>query len=230
MKKIGIVGGTAWVSTVEYYTTLCELGERAGQQPEFAIESIDNARAQSYQGVPGDEASWQKFDDYHRAALENVERAGAQVAFLAANTPHHRFASITAGIGVPMVNIIDAVANTCAHLGVNRLLMLGTTLTMSSETIRARYAQRGVEASVPPKDEHAAIATLIERLQRGDGEGAQARIADLAANHTAVALACTELPLAFPEELRSMHFERNGVTYLNTLAIHANAVFDHASR
>jgi aspartate racemase len=228
MKKIGIVGGTAWVSTVEYYTMLCELGDRAGKQPEFAIESIDNARAQSYRGEPGDEASWEQFDAYHRTALQNVERAGAQVALLAANTPHHRFAAITEGIGIPIVNIIDAVADTCAQISVDRLLLLGTTLTMSSDPIRARYAQRGVEASVPPKDEHDAIAALIERLQRGEREGAQAQIADLATGHNAVALACTELPLAFPEESRSTHFARDGVTYLNTLAIHANAIFDHA--
>jgi aspartate racemase len=228
MKKIGIVGGTAWVSTVEYYATLCELGERAGQQPEFAIESIDNARAQSYRGLPGDEASWQRFDAYHRAALENVEHAGAEVALLAANTPHHRFAAITAGIGIPIVNIIDAVADACAQIGVDRLLMLGTALTMSSDTIRARYAQRGVEASVPPEYEHDGIVALIERLQRGERDGAQAQIAALAVGYNAVALACTELPLAFPEETRSTYFERNGVIYLNTLAIHANAIFNQA--
>jgi aspartate/glutamate racemase len=28
MKKIGIVGGTAWLSTVDYYATICELSER----------------------------------------------------------------------------------------------------------------------------------------------------------------------------------------------------------
>lgn len=167
MKKIGIVGGTAWVSTVEYYAAICAIGEDAGVQPEFSIESIDNARAQAYIGSFNDEPSWERFDAYYRAALENVERAGAQVALLAANTPHHRFAAITAGIGIPVVSIIDAVARTCASLGQNRLLLLGTALTMSSSVMRARYGEHGIDVVTPPASEHPAIVALIERLQRG---------------------------------------------------------------
>jgi hypothetical protein len=44
----------------------------------------------------------------------------------------------------------------------------------------------------------------------------------------AVALACTELPLAFPAERHLPIFEAAGVQYINTLAVHANAVFDYA--
>jgi aspartate racemase len=228
MKKIGMVGGTAWVSTVEYYSAICELGADAGVQPEFSIESIDNARAQSYIGVHGDEASWERFDAYDRAALQRVERSGAGIAFLAANTPHHRFEAITAGVNIPVINIVDAVAKVCRDNEIDRLLLLGTALTMSSATIRDRFAARGIEAIAPPERERGAIVDRIERLQRGDDAGAVAHITGLANGHRAVALACTELPLAFPDERRSAWFECEGVRYLNTLAIHAQAVFSYA--
>ncbi len=228
MKKIGMVGGTAWVSTVEYYAAICALGEELGVQPEFSIESIDNPRAQSYQGSDGDEASWARFDAYHREALRRVERCGAEVAFLAANTPHHRFEAIISGVNIPVVNIVDAVAKTCRDVGVDRVLLLGTGVTMSSATIRDRYAARGIQAIAPPENERGAIIERIERLQHGDDAGAIAHITRLAEGHRAVALACTELPLAFPDERRSASFERDGVRYLNTLAIHAQAVFDYA--
>jgi aspartate racemase len=228
MKKIGIVGGTAWVSTVEYYSTICALGAASGVQPEFSIESIDNARAQSYIGRLDDESSWERFDAYHRNALQRVERSGAEVALLAANTPHHRFEAITAGVNVPVVNIVDAVAKVCHHEGIDRLLLLGTALTMSSTTIRDRFAASGIEAVAPPQSERGAIVERIERLQRGDDVGAVEHISGLTNGHRAVALACTELPLAFPDERRSALFERAGVRYLNTLAIHAHAVFDYA--
>jgi aspartate racemase len=234
MKKIGIVGGTAWVSTIEYYAAMCELGAATGVQPEFSIESIDNARAQSYVGKPDDEASWARFDAYHGDALRRLERAGSGVALLGANTPHHRFAAITAGVGIPVVHIVDAVAAVCASLGIARLLLLGTALTMSSPVIRARYAEHGVDAIVPPPGEHPAIVALIEELQHGAGASAAEAIASTARpyltnGNTAVGLACTELPLAFPEERRSKHFDRDGIRYLNTLAIHAQAAFDRAS-
>lgn len=228
MKKIGIVGGTAWVSTVEYYSAICTLAEQAGEMPEFAIESLDLRRAFSYIGQLDDEASWDRFDAYHRDALARVERSGAQVAFFAANTPHHRFSAITDGITIPVVNIVDVVAQACRNEGSGKLLLLGTALTMSSAPIRARFKQHGVEAVAPPLTEHAAIVERIERLQRGDNAGAIEHLSRLADGHRAVALACTELAFAFPEERRSASFVRNGVRYFNTLAIHAQAAFDRA--
>ena len=66
MKKIGIVGGVAWLSTVEYYSELCRRSEqwwratnRQGPPatPEMSIESLDLNQAVSYLGTDGDEDS-----------------------------------------------------------------------------------------------------------------------------------------------------------------------------
>ena len=40
---------------------------------------------------------------------------------------------------------------------------------------------------------------------------------------TAVLLACTELPLAFPEHAEKSIFESDGFTFVNTTAVHARA-------
>jgi aspartate/glutamate racemase len=57
MKKIGIVGGVAWLSTVEYYSEFCRRSEerwlRSGRPgppatPEMSIESLDLNRAVSW--------------------------------------------------------------------------------------------------------------------------------------------------------------------------------------
>jgi hypothetical protein len=37
---------------------------------------------------------------YHRAALRRLEASGAEFALMA-STPHHRYASIVRGIGIP---------------------------------------------------------------------------------------------------------------------------------
>ncbi|HEV7180730.1 MAG TPA: hypothetical protein VGN11_12730, partial [Candidatus Baltobacteraceae bacterium] len=60
MKKIGIVGGLAWPSTVEYYSELCRRAKRcdASGGLEINIESLDLAKSVSYFGVDGDEVSW----------------------------------------------------------------------------------------------------------------------------------------------------------------------------
>jgi len=43
-----------------------------------------------------------------------------------------------------------------------------------------------------------------------------------------VCLACTELPLAFPQQKTLPTFEYDGVLYINTTAVHINAAFDFA--
>ncbi|HEX3685416.1 MAG TPA: hypothetical protein VHU83_22975 [Bryobacteraceae bacterium] len=95
MKKIGIVGGVAWPSTVDYYTAICQRSEQrhlvnhlqgAPSTPEMTIECLNLSKAVSYLGIDGDEESWSQFDDYHRAALRRLEASGAEFALMASNT------------------------------------------------------------------------------------------------------------------------------------------------
>jgi aspartate racemase len=242
MKRIGIVGGIAWLSTVDYYSDLCRRSEErhlAGQlpglpsTPEISIESLDLNRAFAYLGSDGDEASWTRYDKYHHDALQRVEASGADFALMASNTPHHRFASIVRGIGIPVINIFDAVANTGAEIGASEVLILGTGLTMSSAVFRQAFAKHGVRAN-GPQDEAARTNTidLIGQLQRGKVEGAAETLGQIAASsfgqfkaQPLVCLACTELPLAFPDKKKLATFEHDGITYLNTSAAHIDAAF-----
>ncbi len=175
MKKIGIVGGIGWLSTVDYYTEICRRSERqsiAGDRnhppstPEMSIESLDLSKAASLIGVDPDDESWSRFDEYHRSALRRLEASGADFALIASNTPHH----------------------------------------------------------------------LIAELQGGESEGAALQIGRIAqasflrqfAGRPIVCLACTELPLAFPEWKTLESFVADGITYVNSSAVHIAAAFDLA--
>jgi aspartate racemase len=246
MKKIGIVGGVAWRSTVDYYSEICRRSEQrhlarklpgAPSSPEMTIESLDLNRAVSFLGVDGDEDSWARFDGYHRSALERLEAAGVDFALIASNTPHHRYKSITGGIGIPVINLFDAVAKESARIGAGEVLILGTAHTMRSAVFREEFARHGVEA-IGPHDKSARVMTegLITDLQLGKVEGAARRLGRIAKTayqpqftaQPAVCLACTELPLAFPEQKMFATFECSGILYINTSAVHLNAAFDFA--
>jgi aspartate racemase len=247
MKKIGIVGGLGWLSTVDYYTGICRWSESRGAAgnrdgprsvPEMSIESLDLRKAVSYIGVDGDDASWSRFDEYHRAALQRLEDSGADVAVIASNTPHHRFDAIVCGVRIPVINIYEAVAAKCARLEAKRVLILGTAVTMGSPAIRKRFAERGVEAVGPPNQEARAQTTsVIAELQAGKSEGTAERIGRIARTSFAaqftgpplVCLACTELPLAFPEWKAIESFEVSGVTYVNSAAVHVGAACEFAA-
>lgn len=236
MKKIGLVGGIAWPSTVDYYAGLCRLAETAHILPEMSIESLDHERAVSYLGREGDEASWARFEAYHHEALQRLEQSGAEVAAIASNTSHLRFAQITAGIRIPVINIFDALAAECARRGESEVLILGTAATMTSARLPAVFASRGMNAT-GPKDEtlRALTVQLSKELQRGVDQAAAPRLADIVRRHAAgrptplACLACTELPLAFPGSGSRTLIESEGIRYLNSSTVHMHAIFDHAT-
>jgi aspartate racemase len=226
MKKIGIVGGVAWASTVEYYSEICRRAEPA--TPEIGIESLDLNKAVSYLGTDGNEDSWRQFDAYHRAALQRLESSGAAFALIASNTPHHRLEAIVHGVTIPVVSIFEAVARESARIGTKQVLILGTALTMSSPVFRNEFAKYGIEAAGPNDEStRSVIIELIKDLQQGKLDGAAERLAGIAKGKV-TCLACTELPLAFPREKRLPTFESNGILYINSTIAHVNAAVNFA--
>lgn len=249
MKKIGIVGGAAWPSTVEYYTEFCRRSEKryiannlpgVPATPEMSIESLDLNKAIFYIGRDGDEPSWARFDEYHNAALKRLEASGADFALMASNTPHHRFKEIVQGVGIPVLSIFEVAAKECSRINAKNVLILGTALTMRSSRIIETFAKCGVEAASPSDDKaRESIIQLIAELQLGKIEGTAERLGMIAkgsfeqrfsvSQRPLVCLACTELPLGFPELKTLATFEFDGVLYVNTTAAHINAAFEFAA-
>jgi aspartate racemase len=247
MKRIGIVGGVGWQSTMEYYSELCRRSEQwhlvrnprdVPRMPEISIESLDLAKAISYLGSDDDEQSWSQFDDYHRRALKRLETNEADFALMASNTPHHRFEAIVRSIRTPVISILDEMAKESARIGAQQVLLLGTALTMRSPKFRETFAKYGIDAS-GPRDEslRAMTAELITDLQLGKLERAAQRLAAVArlsldenqfGDQPAVCLACTELPLAFAGMKQLPTFEYDGILFINTTAVHISAAFNFA--
>lgn len=245
MKKIGLVGGIAWLSTVEYYRGLCLQSEQrlrlrrrrsALAMPEIIIESLDLHRAVAYIGKDDSDQAWSQFDHYHRSALRRLEVSGAEVAAIASFTAHHRLTHIMRGIHIPVVDVFDIVARECARMGAEQALILGTVATMNSTRLRAVCAARGVDVAGPREQAaRRSVQRLIDRLHRAkDVHTSGQRIDDIVRREvmrqpdSPVVLACTELPLAFPGALSGSVFRRRGRTYINATAAHVGALLDHA--
>lgn len=203
--------------------------------PEFTIESLNLARALALIGRDDDEESWGAFDTYLRAALQRLRASGADLAVIASNAPHHRFESITRGLDLPVLSIVDAVAAKCVEAEVDQVLLLGTELTMRSPMYPSGLARHGCEALTPGGDalRHRTVE-LIERLQGGAGATATKELEEIVSTalnsmptspRTAVCLACTELPLAFPEHAGAPAFYWGDRLYISSTAAHIHAAF-----
>ncbi|HXA10430.1 MAG TPA: amino acid racemase [Chthoniobacterales bacterium] len=227
MKTLGIVGGLGPESTIEYYRFILE-GYRArvpdGSTPHLLIDSLDVNRAIALL----DANDLAGLTNYLSAAIDRLVRAGAEVALIAANTPHLVFDEVQQRAPIPLLSIVQAACDHARGLGLRRLGLLGTGFTMRARFYPDVFARAGLELVTPRADEQAfihekyihellknqflpetrtALLAIIERMRNDQGI-------------KALVLAGTELPLL----LRGA--EPEGVTFLDTTTIHVNAAVD----
>ncbi|NOD65348.1 MULTISPECIES: aspartate/glutamate racemase family protein [unclassified Ruegeria] len=243
MKKIGILGGVGWASTVDYYRAIAEGAGRHFAQlghgsplpvPPITIESVTQAKTRALRGVAGDEASWAEFDNVFRDALLTLERAGCDFGIIASNTPHARLHAIRQGVSMPILSIFDATADATASTGASKALVLGTSVTMQATNYADRLAAEGITANDRlPEPEIAEMQAMIDSdFYGGASDTARTRLLAFCNKHaakgTAILLACTELPLAFPAHLDDPVFEAEGHVFVNPSAAHVSAALKEA--
>ncbi|WP_420586225.1 aspartate/glutamate racemase family protein [Ruegeria sp.] len=235
MKKIGILGGVGWASTVDYYRAIAEGAGRYFAArghgsplpiPPMTIESVTQSKTRALRGVAGDEASWAGFDAVFRDALLTLERAGCDFGIIASNTPHARLHAIRQGVAMPILSIFDATAEATASTGASRALVLGTAVTMQASDYAQRLAKEGIAANdrLPDADIAEMQAMIDNDFYGGTSDTARSRLLAFCNKHatpgTAILLACTELPLAFPDHLDDPVFEADGHLFVNPSAAH----------
>lgn len=243
MKKIGILGGVGWASTVDYYRAIAEGSGRHFAQlghssplpvPPITIESVTQAKTRALRGAAGNEDSWAAFDEVFRQALLTLERAGCDFGIIASNTPHARLHAIRIGVTMPILSIFDATAAVTASTGASTALVLGTTVTMEANHYANTLADLGVKANARlPDPDIAEMQAMIDTdFYGGASTSAHARLLDFCNRHaepgTAILLACTELPLAFPKHLDDPVFEADGHLFVNPSAAHVAAALKEA--
>lgn len=243
MKKIGILGGVGWASTVDYYRAIAKgSGAFFAAQgaisplpvPPMTIESVTQSHTRSLRGTPGDEASWAEFDAVFRRAMLTLEAAGCDFALMASNTPHARLHSIRRGVNIPIISILDEAAKATTATGANTALVLGTAVTMQATNYTDALAAQGITANQRLADSEIAEmqAMIDEDFYSGGSDKARDRLLTFCKRHatpgTAILLACTELPLAFPDHLDDISFQAEGFLFVNPSAAHVAAALDLA--
>lgn len=202
MKTYGLIGGTSWHSTVEYYATINRLiNERHGDNtnPQLRIVSLNQKKIHDLQRAD----DWDAIADiFEKAALE-LQGIGVEGIALCANTPHKIFDRLCAKISVPILHIADAIGADLVKDGLETVGLIGTRFTMSEDFIKGRLSSRyQVKAIVPTDSEQDGIQDLIySELSVGVFSDDTRKfflqvIESLAARGArAVILGCTEFPL-----------------------------------
>ena len=200
MKILGIIGGIAPGSTVEYYRLLVEgWRKRTAGYPPILINSIDLDRVLRLVA----EKAFDELVAYLGVELERLARAGAQLALLASNTPHIVFDRLSAGSRLPLLSIVEATGDAAAALGVKRAGLFGTRSTMQGSFYPEAFSRRGIALVTPTDDEQIYIhgkytAELVNGVFSSDTRDRILRIADRMKEEDGMdglILGGTELPL-----------------------------------
>ena len=156
MRTLGIIGGTGPETTIEYYRRLiAAYRERSpeGRAPSLVINSIDSKKLVDL--VTANELT--QMADYLVAEVERLERAGAGLALIAANTPHLVFDAVQSRSPIPMLSIVTATCEAAATAGLRRLALFGTRFTMQAAFFPEIFKSRQIVIVVPNEAEQAYI-------------------------------------------------------------------------
>jgi len=148
MKKIGIVGGMTWVSTMEYYRLINKrINEISGNlnSAECIIYSLNFEEIIS--------KDWEGIYSILLNACKSLEKSGAELIILGANTAHYLADRLQAEVSLPIINIISATADAIHQKGFEKVGLLGTKFTMEMDFYRSRLAQEGIQSIIPEKQE-----------------------------------------------------------------------------
>jgi len=231
MKKLGLVGGIGYLSTLEYYKGINEgyqkrlaKQSKSGENPPMVIESLNLADA--YNLV--ERKDWDGFSTLFVRAIRNLHNAGADFAAIAANTAHIVIDEVRMQSPIPIVGIADEACKYARQLGLGKLIIFGTGFTMNSGMFEAKCVEYGMDAVVPNEADRKAIHDIIfPNLEAGivleRERETVLKIADgMLSNHDADALVlgCTELSLVIKDgDLNT--------TLLDTGKIHIDAILEY---
>jgi aspartate racemase len=228
MKRIGLIGGMSWESSLHYYKLINEgIRTRLGgyHSADCVLRSIEFARIHELQHAD----KWDEAGAVLAEAAKDLHQAGAECIVLCTNTMHKVADIICADVPLPFIHIADATAKAIKQAGYTQVGLLGTRFTMDEDFYTGRLIhQHGLDVLLPDTtgrqivnrvifDElvHGIIRdgsrhVYIQQIQALAEQGAQA-----------VILGCTEIGLLVKEQ-------DSPIPTFDTTQIHAAAAVDFA--
>jgi aspartate racemase len=223
MKTLGLIGGTGWATTVEYYTFLNqEINRRLGGH-QFARCVIYSLNFHDVvQLMDSDTSLLPMLEE----ASDRLIAAGADGLLLCANTMHQYADALQKHIAVPILHIAVETSAEIKKVGVSRVGLIGTRYTMEMDFFKSKLSERGLVCVVPDVADRSLLHTVImDELARGlFTESGKEQIVKIIKRLErkgiqGLVLGCTEFPIL----LKDVAFS---YPVFDTLHIHAMAAVD----
>jgi aspartate racemase len=144
--------------------------------------------------------NWDKMAEHILASIEKLKNLGADFIIIPSNTPHYGFKKISETSKLPVINLIELVAEECSNRNYKKVAVLGTLSTMKEGLYDGYLKERNITPVIPGENGCMQINNLImdeiiplrESRFSVAKEIAEQTIKNLDCD--AVILGCTELP------------------------------------
>lgn len=202
MRKVGLIGGTSWYSSLEYYRMInqrCNDFFGNNTNPPLCLVNLNQEEIHSLQQA----GQWDQIAQLILKHAQKLETMGMEALAFCANTPHKVIPLIQDQLRIPFLHIADAIVADIQSHGWSRVGLLGTRFTMAENFLKDRIAiGNAIEVIVPEENMQMELHRWIaEDLSMGifSSKAQQCflqAIDNLSAKGAqAVILGCTEIPL-----------------------------------
>ena len=223
MKKIGLVGGISWVSTMDYYKFINEgVNLKLGglNFAECIIYSLNFGDIQS--------VSWENSFELLLNACESLKMSGVESIVLCANTAHLFADKLQEQIKIPIIHIGAETSKAVNKQGLKKVGLLGTKFTMEMDFYKNKLKEFGLEVIIPEKQETRDYIQFTVKEELGIGYiNAETKknyitIANELVERGAegIILGCTEIPMLISQN----DFK---IPIFDTTKIHSQAIVEY---
>jgi len=228
MKKIGILGGMAPESTLEFYRGLTSLAQKVLPGRSYPTIIIYSLNMEEFR-KPLNSGKYPEAISLLSNGIQSLSRAGADFAIIASNTPHMFFDELADNSPIPLLSIVGETAKEAKRRGFTRVGLYGTRFTMEGGFYRKEFEKYGISVLVPGEEDRSYIH------QKAMGELADGKIVESTKEKLigisrkmvqeediqALILGSTELPLILSERVL-------GIPVLDTTGITVQTAFDYS--
>ncbi len=206
-KRIGIIGGMGPDASVRFLSRLVELSReeygvsRNNEYPEVFLSSIS----------VNDFVENKKFitDGIERivSASFQLEELGVSCFGISCNTAHIILEQNNISLPNSFVSMVDEVVDEIKRMKFSRVGILGSPVTIQSGLYQKKLEKIGIKSVLPTNRDINILGKLIVEILGGKTRGITEKLTSIADSLVrkgaeAVVLACTELPLVFPDKYK----------------------------
>lgn len=228
MKKIGLIGGMSFESTLEYYRIINEtVKESLGglHSAECLLYSVDFNEIEILQH----ENKWTELSNIMVNAAQSLKKGGADFIIICTNTMHKLAPDIESKAGIKVLHIAEVTGKKIIEKGIKNVGLLGTKFTMEEDFYKKVLNDKfNINVFIPDEEDRDVIHKIIYNelckgiINNSSREKYKKVIKKLCLNGAdGIVLGCTEIPLLIKQK-------DVNVPIFDTTTIHAISAVEFA--